>query len=106
VDTNCCAQLTVTLESDDPAIPDQQVTATVCLNFATGNCPNAMFELDITWSQATYAGITLPTTLCGGLSSGCAGDYGYAGGSGVYPQNPATGASWGEADISVASCTP
>ena len=106
VDTNCCAQLTVTLESDDPAINPQQVTATVCLNMASGNCPNAMFELNITWSQTTYAGATLPTTLCGGFSSGCAGDYGKYGGSGLYPSLPSVGGTWDEADISVASCTP
>ncbi len=103
---DCCATLSVTLHSDDPLIPDAAVTATVCIQPA-GVCINSAWEITLAWSQPTFAGVTLPTTMCGGQNTTCAGDYGYNASS-VIPTTPDNGAggSWGEADISITACTP
>ncbi len=103
---DCCALLEITLESDDPAIQPLAATATVCIEPSAGNCNMSMWQLSLQWTPATFAGATLPTTLCGGPQGNCSGDYGAAGGSGVFPTNPSGGGNWGEADISVAACVP
>ncbi len=103
---DCCATLSVTLHSDDLLIPDTAVTAQVCIQPA-GVCINSAWELTLVWSQPTFAGVTLPTTMCGSQNLDCAGDYG-ASGAGVIPNTPDNGAggTWGEADISITACTP
>jgi hypothetical protein len=103
---DCCATLSVTLHSNDPIIPDTAVTAQVCIQPA-GVCINSAWELTLVWSQPTFAGVTLPTTMCGGQSTSCAGDYG-KNASSVIPTTPDNGAggNWGEADISITACTP
>ncbi len=65
------------------------------------------WQLSLNWSQPTFAGVTLPTIMCGGSNVNCAGDYGIAGGMGIVPNvpNPTSG-FWGEGTISVAACTP
>lgn len=105
-DDDCCAALSVTLHSDDPLIPDTPVTATVCVEPA-GVCINSMWQVTLNWSQATFAGVTLPTVMCGGQSSSCAGNYGKQASS-VVPNTPDNGAggTWDEADILIAACTP
>lgn len=106
IDDDCCATLTVTLESDDPQINPTQFSATVCVEPAGQNCQGfSTWQLSLVWNQPTFAGVTLPTIMCGGMQTECAGDYGLAGGSGVVPSlpNPTTG-FWNEADISVAEC--
>ena len=108
LDDDCCAVLNVTLRSDDPAIADAPVSATVCIEPNGASCSmSAAWQLSLNWSQATFAGVTLPTIMCGGMNTNCAGDYGAAGGMGLVPNlpNPTSG-FWGEGDISVAACTP
>ena len=108
LDDDCCAVLNVTLRSDDPAINDTAVSATVCIEPNGANCSmSAAWQLSLNWSQPTFAGVTLPTIMCGGMNTNCAGDYGAAGGMGLVPSvpNPTSG-FWGEGDISVAACTP
>ena len=102
----CCARLTCTLESDNPAIAPQTVTATVCIEIAgAGFCNLSTLKVTFAWSQANYAGVTLPTEMCGGLLNGCVGDYGLSGGAGVNPNNPSpTGGTWDEAGIAVVGC--
>jgi hypothetical protein len=103
---DCCARLTCTLESDNVAIAPQVVTADVCIDVAGGaDCPSSTFKVTFSWSQATYAGVTLPTVMCGGTLVGCVGDYGLSGGAGIVPSlpNPTSG-FWDEGSISVAGC--
>ena len=104
---DCCANLSVTLHSDDPLIPDTTYTATVCIEPSGGNCPFSTWQLTLAWSQPTFAGVTLPTIMCGGMNVDCAGDYG-KNGAGVIPTTPDNnaGGAWGEADISITACTP
>ena len=108
LDDDCCAVLNVTLHSDDGAINDTAVSATVCIEPNGASCGmSAAWQLSLNWSQATFAGVTLPTIMCGGMNVDCAGDYGIAGGMGIVPNvpNPTSG-FWGEGTISVAACTP
>lgn len=108
LDDDCCAVLNVTLRSDDGAINDAAVSATVCIEPNGASCSmSAAWQLSLNWSQPTFAGVTLPTIMCGGMNANCAGDYGAAGGMGLVPNlpNPTSG-FWGEGDISVAACTP
>lgn len=102
---DCCARLEVTLQSDNPAIADQPVSANVCIEAAGQDCPSSSKQVTFTWSQNSYAGVTLPTTMCGGMMIGCVGDYGISGGQGVVPNlpNPTSG-FWDEASISVRGC--
>jgi len=108
LDDDCCAVLNVTLHSDDAAINDTAVSATVCIEPNGASCGmSAAWQLSLNWSQATFAGVTLPTIMCGGMNVDCAGDYGISGGMGIVPNvpNPTSG-FWGEGTISVAACTP
>ena len=102
----CCSRLTCTLESDNPAIAPTTVTATVCIEIAGGGfCNLSTLKVTFAWSQASYAGVTLPTEMCGGLLAGCVGDYGLSGGAGVNPNNPSPlGGTWDEAGIAVVGC--
>lgn len=105
---DCCANLAVTLESDDPLIADQPVTATVCVAAKDQSCAGSGFwQLNLTWSQPDYAGVTLPTVMCGGMQQFCAGSYGIVGGAGIVPSvpNPTSG-FWDEASASLVSCEP
>lgn len=104
--SNCCAQLSVTLKSDDLNVNDVVATAQVCIVQPT-NCPFAMLELELSWSPATFDGVTLPTTLGAGTVSGCGGTYGYTGGC-IVPDQPdpnTPSGTWDEADITVTDCT-
>ena len=104
--SNCCAQLSVTLKSDDANVNDVVATAQVCIVQPT-NCPFAMLELELSWSPSTFDGVTLPTTLGAGTVTGCSGTYGYTGGC-IFPTrpDPATpSGTWDECDITVTDCT-
>ena len=106
---DCCAVLTVEFESDDPLIANQVISATVCIvQKDPAVCAGTGFwQLDLVWGQATYAGVTLPVTMCGGLNQTCAGSYGMSGGAGVVPASPnATAGTWDEGTINIASCEP
>lgn len=102
---DCCARLEVTLQSDNPAIADTPVSAEVCIEAAGQDCPNSTKQVSFSWSQNTYAGVTLPTVMCGGTLQGCVGDYGLTGGAGLVPNvpNPTTG-FWDEGSISIRGC--
>ena len=103
--SGCCATLTVTLETDDPLIPDQVVTANVCVTAASGTCPNSTWEITLAWSTPTFANVDLPTTMCGGFNTACAGDYGLTGGAGIDPSLPNQAAGfWDEGSVSVVDC--
>tara|TARA_R110002095_G_scaffold127057_2_gene110117 strand:+ start:340 stop:549 length:210 start_codon:yes stop_codon:yes gene_type:complete len=66
----------------------------------------ASLELNLVWTAPTFDGVTLPTTLGGGMIMDCTGSYGKTSGC-VVPANPgALGAgNWDEADIEVADCS-
>ena len=101
----CCATLTVTLETDDPQIPPQVVTADVCVAAASATCPNSTWEVTLAWSTPTFANVTLPTTMCGGLNTACAGDYGLTSGAGIDPSVPNQVAGfWNEGSVSIVDC--
>jgi hypothetical protein len=101
----CCATLTVTLQTDDPQIPNQVVTADVCVTAASGTCPSSTWEITLAWSTPTFANVTLPTTMCGGFNTTCAGDYGLSGGAGIDPSLPNQVAGfWGEGSLTVVDC--
>jgi len=103
---DCCAQLAVTLESDDPSVSPVAATAQVCI-IQPINCMSAMLELELTWSPSTFDGVTLPTSLGAGTVSGCSGTYGLSGGC-IVPDRPdpnTPSGSWDECDIAVTDCT-
>ena len=107
---DCCAELTVTLKSDDPQVNPVVATATVCI-VNPNQCIQSMLELELSWSPATFDGVTLPTALGAGQTSGCSATYGLDGGC-VVPENPDPNTqpvpvgSWNEANITVTDCDP
>ena len=104
--SDCCATLSVTLKSDDPFVSDVQATAQVCIT-QPSQCQNAMLELELTWSPATFDGVTLPTNLGAGVVTGCSGTYGQTGGC-IIPDQPdpnTPSGTWDECDITVTDCT-
>jgi hypothetical protein len=106
---NCCAELSVTLKSDDPNVNDVPATATVCI-VQPNNCPNSQLELELSWQPQTFDGVTLPTALGAGQPFGCSATYGKTGGC-IVPANPDPNnnppqGSWDEADITVIDCNP
>jgi hypothetical protein len=80
-------------------------SAEVCIQPGSG-CPMASLELNLVWTAPTFDGVTLPTTLGGGMIMDCSGSYGKTSGC-VVPANPgALGAgNWDEAAIDVADCS-
>ena len=105
-DSDCCATLSVTLKSDDPMVNDVPATAQVCI-VQPNQCFNAMLELELVWSPATFDGVTLPTNLGAGVVTGCSGTYGNQGGC-VVPDRPdpnTPSGTWDEADITVTDCS-
>ena len=99
---NCCMTLTVDFTN---GVTTTTHSAEVCIQSAAG-CPMASLELNLVWTAPTFDGVTLPTTLGGGMIMDCTGSYGKTSGC-VVPVNPgALGAgNWDEADIEVADCS-
>tara|TARA_Y100000361_G_scaffold40763_1_gene34922 strand:+ start:7569 stop:10007 length:2439 start_codon:yes stop_codon:yes gene_type:complete len=101
----CCVNFTATLTSQNPQINPQVVTGTLCMSTADGNCPQAAFQVNVTWSQATYANVDLPTVLCGGQLTDCIDTFGKSS-SGVVPDLPnQTAGTWDEVDVVTGYCT-
>jgi hypothetical protein len=99
---DCCMTLTVDFTN---GVTTTTHSAEVCIQPGSG-CPMASLELNLVWTAATFDGVTLPTTLGGGMIMDCTGSYGEASGC-VVPANPgALGAgNWDEAAIDVADCS-
>jgi hypothetical protein len=95
---SCGWTVDCTLTSTDPAISNVSATATV--EVITTD------RVDLTWTPATFAGVTLPTRM-DGFYGQCEQDFGFSH-AGVTPATPDGGAggSWGEADAGIVSCVP
>lgn len=104
---DCCAELEVVLESDDPNVNPVTATAQVCI-VQPNNCTQPMMlELELSWQPATFDGVTLPTVLGAGQVTGCGGTYGLTGGC-IVPDQPdpnTPSGTWDECDITVTDCT-